>query len=1163
MTSNGTPPGPPAPTAAADVSFQRLAEPHGESSSQASSSRSAGRRSGEGRRSKEDKRWSPVNPDRGSANGPSKDVGAKRNRTSGGFLLDTTLMNGSPKGSDLPHRNGKRKAQNGSLRVHRRRDDAARFSGESSVGGSPLSREVSREQERYAGFTSPTAPRASSMDPAQLVQMALELSESRRRQVSGGLQLPLPSPRDSRRVSGLQTLDASRLSTPPRQRTSYASNDRSPGTPSPYRSSINDEQLRIRDFGGDGAQADDVPRHFSPATLSRAERARKYFELASEHRRLLQSLPPLKPDADAPGNHAFTSTNSPGSALPQITRVPSYADKKHDLGRPYNPLQALRNRKLRNRERQPLPAPTESWNDTERIRQWVDDVEAATEQVEYRHAPDRVQLPTYSGDDGGASDSREVGKGHKRNDTVGSIITRPENGWHIEPCELLADTYWTEKDDNKAMIETRHGTLVFPATPGIDDDKPRHSKDTARKSAEQQKADAKAEEVPFHKRAHRGPHLIPRRHKVLPRSGSVSSATSEDGRMIPIFANNDDDYENTAPLEKQMQKLIAKDAKGEPMSPDATSPDHWQSQHTPFPVIRASGGRSRGNTASQEYDKSNTDKGRLSVDAARQHTRAKSADGRFGGSVGRRSLEDSLDNVPRSPAVEGFRTSLDIERSSPESSGAVGRHRSRLHRLPFIRARSKDRNGTDVTDFASSRDKFSFADDGNAIEPRSSRESDRPSFVHRNMTNDSYASSLRRQATNTTASGSGKESMVGRLFKGGRVGELVRNESSRFSDRFKSKDRQDDLQTQPEHPEGDLETPLDDVDDEPSPRTSLDVPGRKPKYNLPNLPTFKSPAARSAGLTPSSIDSDPIARQQRAQRETSKPSRFNQLPRINLPGEEEYPDLERPGVETNKRKSYGFLVATSQGTSRTSLSSGNNPNRSSTALARLQQEGGRRHWSISDLPHSHQGSDQVTTRDVARVRALLLSSGIKAREIQRQAESSEMHSPAMHPFPLYREIEQTVKSDAITTTPRIDKAVVAARLLASYLDMQLSNIENAISMFQTGPASKLNDRIDVLGRKAADQLTTTVHDTSDDADAFIVELTTKMPQDVKRVDDAVDEILRRRRRRWRIVRKVGFKVLEWAVLVVLWWVWFVVVLINAGRRVAYAVLSLVRWLIWF
>ena len=99
---------------------------------------------------------------------------------------------------------------------------------------------------------------------------------------------------------------------------------------------------------------DNVFHTFSPATLARAEKARKYFELAHEHRRLLEHLPPLKPDSSAPGNYMFETVSSPGSAFPEITRVPSGAKIKHALGREYNPIQSLRNRRIRIREKRPF-----------------------------------------------------------------------------------------------------------------------------------------------------------------------------------------------------------------------------------------------------------------------------------------------------------------------------------------------------------------------------------------------------------------------------------------------------------------------------------------------------------------------------------------------------------------------------------------------------------------------------------------------------------------------------------------------------------------------------------------------------------------------------------------------------------------------------------------
>ncbi|KAK5113681.1 hypothetical protein LTR62_003308 [Meristemomyces frigidus] len=1152
---------------AADVSFQRLAEHHhGESSSQVSA-RSEGRRSKSreevpGRGSIEVKSTTKETHRRSLDESPENISSAKRDRNSGGFLLDTTELNGNHKTSSfLPHRDGKRKAQNDYLHIKKRTDyTGSRLSTESSLGSSPLSREVSHEHH---------GSRPLTLEPAQLVQMALELGKSRRRQGSGKL---VTSPRERRQVSGLKPTDAVKLRLPSEQRTSYMSDDGAGQTPPPPGESSQSNDHGNMSLVYDGTASNSEAYDFSPATISRAERARKYFELASEHRRLLQTLPPLKPDEGAPGNHSFTAVNSPGSDYPQITRIPSYAGDKYDLGRPYNPLQALRNRRLRNRERQALPAPIEAWQDADRIVAWVDEVEAAAERREYRSTADHVALPVYDGDDGGISDQRDTPKGHRRTDTVSSVITRPGNGWSIEPSELLADTYWTEVADNKALVEDRRGTKLFPNIARRFLDDPRQSRESGRISSGQRSPDPlEPEDIPFYKRAHRAGHFLPRRHKVLPRSGSVSSISSAEGRALPpLITSFDDDHENIGPLEKQMQRLIAQEEQASTRSPELLSPDHWDSKHTPFPKSRT-----RRDTLSQghaqEQDAVSTS--RLSVDTARQHRRAKSADGR--GRVGddRVSRDYQYSSDARSPTISGLRSSLDIDRSSPDDyQSLMARHKSKLHRLPFMRPRSKDRNGTERTDFAAMNGRVSPAEDGFHVEQRNSQESGRPSFMQRQRTDDSVTGSFHRDGTGlASGSGSAKEppSVVGRLLKGGRVGDLVRNESSRLTERFRTKDRVSDLEPQAVREDSDTDEDSElrtNQSGNPSPRTSMDSSRQpKTKYYLPNLPTFKSPMGRNDNGTPSPGESGgPIARQQQEQKDTAKPSRFGNLPRINLQtvanGEVEEVAVDESASakpDDDRRKSYGFLGQNSQGSSHISFGGAEVGHAGQPGRSHAQRG---RHWSISDQRLSEPpAQSKVTMRDVARVKALLLSSGIKAREIKRRAAL-----PREEPLALHTAAQSLVGKDLnLRSLMRCEDHLIVSRALADYLSTAISDCEKNVTRLQRNTTSQLIDRLDALGRKAGEELSSTVHETSDDADAFIVELTTRAPQDVKRVDDAVNEILRQRRRQFRLLKRAGFKILEWLVLGIMWWVWFLVVLFNGGKRLVLAVFGILRWLLWW
>jgi len=1156
------------PSAAGDVTFARLADRdrHGESSSQAESASSGYRSSRERRRSREaavtatDMHSNHTSPD-------DRDKGTPHsNRRSGGFLLDSEIsLGGSPREDGFLDRHGKRRVQNGHLHVGKTRHADKRLSADSSLRSSPLSRELSTQDGVPDGRQTQRASRPASLDPAQLVQMALELSESRKRHGSGSIHLPISSPGNRRGASGLSSNYGTVRSHSPSVGTRAKDlNEQLPRS----RTSFIDGPADERGLQGSGDARDDLSSEFaqppSPATLSRAEKARRYFELASEHRRLLERLPPLKPDSSAPGNYTFVSTSSPGSAHAQITRVTSPTESKHHLGRAYNPLQALRNRRLRIRERRQLTALPETWQDVQSVKGWVDDVESATQKFDYRSAPDRVRLPSYTGNAEIRLDASTGSRGHRRTDTAGSVITRGENGWSIEPSELLADTYWMETDDNKTLVENRLGNAIFTPQQRSSVERPRKSvelkrklrksEELARNAKDESRIDSDTSDAPVTKRAHRRTHLLPSRHRRLPRSGSPSSISSAEGRAPPEIA--DEGVENTGPLERHMQQMIVRDERGE-LSPDLVSPDHWESQHTQFPVLRDAPMRKRGNTLKR-------DEARLSVDTQLTHRRAKSADGRV---VGGRNLIASPvkpgSEGPQSPIVAGVTPATGMG-FSPTVGQLPSERKSKFHILPAFRSHSKERNNIERTDFAIPNDNRLSID-----QPRSSQESARPSFVQRQKTADSFSSSLRRQGTATTFdaskdSGSG----VGRFLKGGRIGELVRNEGSRLSDRLRNRDRTEDGES-PGPSRNSLEGPeyRDEVDArppqaadgerDPSPRTSPDQSNLKPKYYLPNLPSFKLPVGRNKQTpvqSPLSTGSDPIGRQQREQREAGRSTRFDRLapPRINLPDGDH--DSTTGDLTFNsytalddRRKSYGFLEhgskAVSRATSAPEHGNGLTPG----------QHHGRRHWSISDrLPP--QQSSKVTRRDVARVKALLLSSGVKAREIQLQADT-------VRDAPLHF-IHDTVDHD-ISSPPRKEELVVAARILSDTLDSTLSQFEHVVRVFDTETARTLASHLEDLRRKAVDQLTKQLHETSDDADAFTVELTTKGPQDVKRVDDGIDNLLRRRNRQFRLLRRAGFKLLEWLVLGIMWWVWFVVVVFNSVKKVVVGFLRFLRWLFFF
>lgn len=1148
--------------AAAEVSFTPLSDAIAESSSQASARSSAGKRSS-------------VTSERVEKRMVASEVNGRKERTrkSGGFLLDAVFTH--------PHPATEGRLSDGQLHVDKRKLNSSHTSEHSSPRASPLSRQVSvhgANEERVHDS------RPSAMDPAQLVQMALNLSESRKRHVSNILQPPV-SPAASRRIaSGLDSAYGTVRGTPPRSRHVSRLIDGSPQhTP---------ESLRSSQDGGGGVNAelvtndDNVIYTFSPATLTRAEKVRRYFELASEHRRLLEYLPPLKPDSSAP--EAPSVANA--TAQNNLVRVPTY----YELGRPYNPLQALRDRRLRNQEKSPLATATEKFQNTDRINTWIDQVAEVSRDPDFRFGEDQIRLPELSGEQTGESSlPSETAPDHRKTDTVGSVVARPENGWTIEPAELLADTYWIEEADNKALIEDRHGRRLFPRRRCPSADHVPRSVESSRDNdaiADRRSMQDESESNDKHKQRHRHVLHLPerlRRHKELrgPRSraGSTSTDSSVDARNPPalLFNSAEGGDENIGPLERHMREMIAKDEAGELPSPELVSPDHWESTHTQFPVDRQSMHRS-GRNATHHAN------GHLSANS-HKHKRSRSTDSRNERhGPGSSSMDELVSDSPGSPVVPRRLPTMGMDLSPPKQDQlSPSDQKPKGRRLPLFRTRSKDQHNIEQTDFAghfgSALSPVQSVEHAELQPSRSSLDVKQPTAISRQLTAESNTNSLRRLNTgNTTTDISTGSSGGRRFFKGGRIGELMRNESFRLGDRFRNNRDRPGETSDASRAASDASDPEDDwpkkhprsvtdnqeYDSDVSPRASLDR-GRlnpKSKYYTSNLPSFISGAGRERRTAAAQAVSDPISRQQKEHREGTRSPRFDRLapPKINLPDGDSLSVTDAASLRSrNYLDPYDDAPRTKSVSRQSSISF--EPPRSTTSSNQMARRharsgisglDGQRHWSISDQSRPEK-SNKVTSRDIARVRALLLASGIKAHEILEKWNAIP-EAPSQQIAQAAQIAEQETQH-----VRRKEEHLVAADILSQDLSSTLTSFERSLAGFQDSTARRLGSQLDDLQRRAADQLTKLVEETSDEADTFNVELTTKQPQEIKRVDDAVEAMFRQRRRQFRLLRRTGFKLLEWLVLCILWWVWFIFVLINTSRKIVVGTLALLKWLLWF
>ena len=354
------------------------------------------------------------------------------------------------------------------------------------IGGSPLAANVTNavtekeektDRVRVDGAQDSSATKAASratdtpastgmdLESAQIVNLALNLSESRRQAARRNVSSPMPPT-----ISGFgegfaggslrQHLQAQRRSSrnvsPKPERGDRVSS----GTPKMTSGQRMESPLQAA-FGTH--QDGDYQYNFSASTLARAEKARNAIELMAQYRRLLQYVPPLKPQILSRG----MTRSPPNTAIGSPTHwsmPPSLegSDYRRPLGRPYNPLQYIRNRKVRARKGKTIDGESQGFGDVDRVTAWVDRVSRASAGDEYQ-ASDYIALPRFAkAHDTTATPTTSPQSTLGRGQATAPKVKRPRLDWITNPADMLADAYWLEQDDNKKLIEDNRERKIFP-----------------------------------------------------------------------------------------------------------------------------------------------------------------------------------------------------------------------------------------------------------------------------------------------------------------------------------------------------------------------------------------------------------------------------------------------------------------------------------------------------------------------------------------------------------------------------------------------------------------------------------------------------------------------------------------------------------------------------
>ncbi|CRK36982.1 hypothetical protein BN1723_020611 [Verticillium longisporum] len=85
---------------------------------------------------------------------------------------------------------------------------------------------------------------------------------------------------------------------------------------------------------------------------------------------------------------------------------------------------------------------------------------------------------------------------------------------------------------------------------------------------------------------------------------------------------------------------------------------------------------------------------------------------------------------------------------------------------------------------------------------------------------------------------------------------------------------------------------------------------------------------------------------------------------------------------------------------------------------------------------------------------------------------------------------------------------------------------------------------------------------ADEADETSRDLAFGQRLKIKAVVDVIDKMLRRRRRRFRWVRRALWLGVEWGLVGIMWYVWFVVMILRVFVGFGKGVVGGVRWLLW-
>ncbi|KAI0810314.1 hypothetical protein GGR55DRAFT_646139 [Xylaria sp. FL0064] len=1166
---------------------------------------------------------------------PEHDVHRRRRshrpRPSGGFLLSNTMLSESSKSGHKHRDDDRRKSRipvdsrkgKSPLRSSEDYRPPESAEGQESTRARPARKSPGRGDVRDDRPHSQMDVRQRSMIPSlrpssapldvdstQIVSMALDLSESRRLASRRNISSPIPP-----RLTQLPDSTAGRSLKQHLQQQRRSSRNISPRaernlSPRVVSTSKISSPLQPT-FDHDG----NYTYHFSSSTLNRAQKAKEYLELMAQYRRLLSFLSPLKQDPRSrpSTSNPITSPHSTTSPLDAVTGSQGQA-----LGRAYDPLQYIRNRKIRTRERKAIDGEAQGFGDVPRATDWVDKVAAsaaASPAAQWPQLPPFLAADEYLAQHPPASNlPRPVSASNKPK--------RPRFEWSIDPADMLADVYWLEQDNNRYLIEDRHYAKIFtpqtelfqptpqpvesiiamPASKGESDadggdtsgQDISHSMKTDVETTLSSTRDRARQKLQDLRGMHHKHSLSTHYHHDFLRFRRGSSSDSSDnesdrrrrGRSGTISASGKD------LLEKQMNEMLAKESQDEQ---EYFAGEDDLSHLKPLPAgistpERASRIAHREHRRTDSRMEATEQPGKALTDRPNQTPPVH---------PGRASLE-----VPGGP----YRSSMDLDSPRPPLSDIVPRGRQNGYvpvigmdlsptvsrpgspaRKPFakvksiFRDRSRDREDRENDERISSPidptgTTRTSAVSEDAIQPLERQRS--KSATREFTTKSTHESHKSHRSIGSLSLRPDEQVGLRTIFKGGaKLDDMIRGGVSKVTDFIWKKDSDSSDSS-------DDDSDTDDRGGRPT-RPALLSPvssahnheSRRPAKNYMDImPNFKSATDSIDKSASHKTDNSSI---QVSSRPPSRSPRFEQLkpPRIDI--RKASPDLSE--IEDSETRSFIDPNSSDIDSHCHAHSSGhpvNRPRQTSKELqsalsignmefpaSRIDDErhiSNHRDWIIpnrSSLSHH----DLISRREIARLRSLILCSGIKAMEISRRANEPHLlfGSATTATGLQWTEMSRFVpdgKPDM--RVPQAELFPATARILSQCIDHSIQVLEKSASEFSADVAPRLEQQVEAIHNRVAVDLMNMTRRAADEADEVSHDIVDYQRLKAKNVVDTMDKMLRRRRRRFRWVRRAGWLAVEWVLVGFMWYVWFIVMITRIVLGLGRGVVSVIRWLLW-